>query len=119
AGDPSAEDPDLLVHARMLDVKIQAAPPQRVADLTGPVRSQHDIGCMLGSDRPKLGNGDLEVRENLEQESLEAVVRAVDLVDQQYRRAPGARERPQQRAPQPILPAHEAALAGSWCVRPP
>jgi hypothetical protein len=52
----------------------------------------------FGLDRADLGDGDLEVGEHLEQEGLERLVGAVELVDQQHRRAPGVGlERLQQR----------------------
>jgi hypothetical protein len=46
-------------------------------------------GC--APDRAQLGDGDLEVGQHLEQEGLEGLVGAVELVDQQHRRhgAPG------------------------------
>ena len=43
-------------------------------------------GRRLARDRPDLGDRDLEVGEDLEQERLELVVGAVDLVDQQHDR---------------------------------
>ncbi len=43
-------------------------------------------GRARGPDRPDLGDRDLEVGEQLQQERLELVVGAVDLVDQQHRR---------------------------------
>ena len=48
-------------------------------------------------DRAELGNADLEVGQQLEQERLELLVGAVDLVDQQHRRllaADGGEQRP-------------------------
>jgi hypothetical protein len=41
---------------------------------------------VLGADGAELGDGDLEVGEHLEEEGLEALVGAVDLVDEQHRR---------------------------------
>ena len=48
-------------------------------------------GPLLRADRPELGHRDLEVREHLEQERLELLVGAVDLVDQEH--APARRPR--------------------------
>ena len=63
----------------------------------------HDHGGALArDDRPDLGDRDLEVREQLEQERLELVVGAVELVDQQHDRLLRL-DRVQQR------PAHEKA----------
>jgi hypothetical protein len=39
-----------------------------------------------GPDGPDLGNRDLELGEDFQEKRLEFLVRAVDLVDQQYRR---------------------------------
>ena len=44
------------------------------------------IGRLLGADGADLRDGDLEVGEHLEQERLELLVGAVDLVDEQDRR---------------------------------
>ena len=53
---------------------------------------------MLGLDRAHFRNGDLEVGQHFEQERLERLVGAVDLVDQEHRRAGGiGLERLQQR----------------------
>jgi hypothetical protein len=53
---------------------------------------------VLGADRAQLGDRDLEVGQHLEQERLELLVGAVDLVDQEDRRllpgADGAEQRP-------------------------
>ena len=80
-----AHDPDLLVLARIVDIVIEAAPPQRIAELTGAVRGQDHPGDRGRGDRAELGNADLEVGEDLEQIGLELLVGTVDLVDQQDR----------------------------------
>ena len=46
-------------------------------------RQDHD-GPGLGTDRAHLGNGDLEVAQEFEQECLELVVGPIDLVDEQH-----------------------------------
>ena len=56
-------------------------------DLAGPVRGEDDRGGRLGADRADLGDRHLEVGQQLEQEGLELLVGAVDLVDEQHRRA--------------------------------
>ena len=57
------------------------------------------IGGCVGLDRAELGDGDLEVGQHLEQIGLERLVGAVELVDQQHRRAVDVRlQRLQQRA---------------------
>ena len=70
------------------------------------------------ADRPELGNRDLEVREHLEQEGLELLVRAVDLVDEEHDRLVGV-DRLEQRAPdeelgtEELLLGHRALLRGA------
>ena len=60
-------------------------------DLAGPIRGDDDGRRLVGLDGADLGNGDLEIRKQLEQEGLEFVVGAIDLVDQQHgRRRPVA-----------------------------
>ena len=68
-------------------------------------------GC-VARDRPQLGDRHAGVAEQLEQERLEVVVGAVDLVDQQHR-GPRARvlQRPQQRPPDQVLGAEQLLLA--------
>ena len=66
---------------------VEAAPLERVVQLARAVRGDHDGGRLRGGDRPELGHGDGEVGEHLEQERLELVVGAVELVDQQHRAA--------------------------------
>jgi hypothetical protein len=70
--------------------------------LARAVRRQHHERPPRGPDRAQLGDRDREVGEELEQERLELVVGAVDLVDQQHR-LPLVLERLEQRAPQQEL----------------
>src|SRR5207247_2217588 len=68
-------------------------------------------GAELRLDGPDLGNRDLEVRQQLEQERLELLVRPVDLVDQQDgRRLILVVDRVQQRPPQQELLTEDLAL---------
>ena len=66
--------------------------------LARAVRSDHDYRRRRGLDGAELGNRDLEVGEQLQQITLEFLIRPVELVDEQHRgaRAPVA-ERLQQR----------------------
>ncbi len=84
--DVPADDVDLALEARVLDPVVQAAPLERVVHLAGAVRGQDDERRRRRPDRPQFRNGDGEVGEHLEQERLELVVGAVDLVDQQHGR---------------------------------
>src|SRR4051794_30794207 len=82
---PRADDLRLAVARRVVDPVVQAAALQRVVQLARAVRRQHDDRPVLGADRlAELGDRHLEVRQELEQERLELVVRAVDLVDEQH-----------------------------------
>ena len=65
---------------------IQAAPLQRVVELAGAVRCDDDDRRNRGADRAELGDGDLEVGQQLEEKALELLVRAIELVDEQDRR---------------------------------
>ena len=64
--------------------------------LARAVRRDDDDRRLGGRDRPELRHRDAEVRQHLEQERLELVVGAVELVDQQHRARAGA-DRAQQR----------------------
>ena len=55
-------------------------------------------GGIVAPDRAELGNGDLEVGQQLEEKALEFFVRAIELVDQQDRgMLASVRQRLQQR----------------------
>ena len=56
-------------------------------DLPRAVGGDDDDGRLGGLDGAELGNGDLEIRQHLQQIGLEGLVGAVELVDQQDRRA--------------------------------
>ena len=93
-----------------------AAPLERVVELAGPVRGQHDRGHATRANRPELGNRDLEVREDLEQERLELLVRAVDLVDQEHDRLVRV-DRLEQRPADQELRAEELVLGDRSLLR--
>ena len=91
--------------------------------LARAVRREHHERPPPRGHRPQLGDRDREVGEELEQERLELVVGAVDLVDQQHDVAVGL-ERLEQRPAQQELaaeqlaraprPASAARIASSW-----
>ncbi len=66
------------------DVKMQATPLQRVAEVTLAVRGQDHRRRRDGRDGAELGNRDLEIAEDFQQQRFELGVRFVDLVDQQH-----------------------------------
>src|SRR5262245_59874507 len=67
------------------DVQMQAAALQRIRDFARVVAGQGDERRLTrrlhGAD---FGDRDLEVRQNLEQQRLELMVRLVDLIEQQH-----------------------------------
>ena len=77
---------------------IEAAALERVVDLAGAVRGDDHDRRLVGLHGAELRDRDLEVGQHFEQERLERLVGAVELVDQQHRRAGGVGlERLQQR----------------------
>ena len=75
---------------------VQAATLQRVVQLARAVRRDDRDRRLRGRDPPDLRDGDGEVGEHLEEEGLELVVGAVELVHEQERAAALA-HRPEQR----------------------
>src|SRR6185312_14776634 len=115
---PRADDVRLARARRVVDPVVQAAALQRVVELAGAVRGEDDERTLLGADRlAELGDRHLEVRQELEQERLELVVGAVDLVDEQDDRAvvlDRLEQRPaQQEAAREQLALVDAALGGA------
>ena len=72
------------LRARIADPVVEAAPFEGVVELTGAVGGEDHQRRAAGRDGPDLGDADLEVGEQLEQERLELVVGPIDLVDQQH-----------------------------------
>jgi hypothetical protein len=91
---------------------VEAAPLERVVQLARAVRGQHDQRAAPADHRPDLRDRDREVGEELEQEGLELVVGAVDLVDQEDRRAL-LLQCLEQRAPQQELAPEQLARLGA------
>ena len=67
----------------MVDPVEQAAPLEGVVELARAVRGEDDDRPPARPHRSELGDRDLEVGQHLEQEGLELLVGAVDLVDEQ------------------------------------
>ena len=97
AREPGAHDLGLPLARRVVDPVVEAASLERVVQLARAVGRDDDQRPAGGAHRAELGDRHLEVREELEQEGLELVVGAVDLVDQQHHR-PVVLERLEQRA---------------------
>jgi hypothetical protein len=97
AGDLGEDDLLLALHRRVVDVEVEAAPLERLGELTGVVRREEHERDLLGLDRAELGDRDLVVGEDLEQQRLGLDLDAVDLVDQQHHGVGGG-DRLEQRA---------------------
>ena len=78
-------DLDLALQVRVIDPVVQAPALQRVVQFARPVRRDDDRRGRLGRDTPDLGDRHGELREHLQQERFELVVRAVELVHQEHR----------------------------------
>ena len=101
---PRAHDLDLAVEIRVIDPVVEAPALQRVVQLAGPVRRDHDGRRRERLDLADLGDRDRELREDLQQEGLELVVGPVELVDEQHGVAP-RRGSPRAAAARPGTPA--------------
>src|SRR5207245_10678169 len=64
---------------------LEATAFESVMNFPRPVGREKDVGPVLRGNGAELGNGDLKIRQHLEQKSLELHVGAIDLVDQKYR----------------------------------
>ena len=100
------EDLELALEVGIVDPVIEAAPLQRVVDLARAVRGDDHDRRFGRLDGAELGDRDLEIGQHLQQIGLERLVGAVELVDQQHRRAGGMRAR-----------APRAAAGGSGSAR--
>ena len=103
------DDLDLAVDRRVADPVEERAALERVVQLARAVRGEDHGRLAAGADRAELGDRDLEVGEHLEQERLELLVGAVDLVDQQHDRLVRV-DRLEQRPPDQELGAEELVL---------
>jgi hypothetical protein len=70
-------------------VEVEAAPLQRLGQLTGVVRREEHEGDLVRRDRAQFRNGHLVVGQDLQQERLGLDLDTVDLVDQQDDRLVG------------------------------
>ncbi len=108
AGQADADDLELALGGRIVDPVVEAAALEGVVDLARAVRGHDHDRRLLGPDRADLGDGDLEVREDLQQERLERLVGPIELVDEQDRSAAGRRlEGLQQRPLDQELPGED------------
>ena len=90
---------------------VEAAPLDRIVQVARAVGREHDDRRVRGGDRADLGDRHARLGEQLEQERLEVVVGAVDLVDQEHGRPrAGVLERAQERPPDEVVGAEEVVL---------
>ena len=85
-GQLGPQDCKLLLHIRVLDIQIGAAPPQRLRKRPCPVGGEYHKGkcfCLNGAD---LRDAHLHFGQQLQQKRLEFLVCLVDLIDQQHHR---------------------------------
>ena len=95
----------------VVDPLVQAAALDRVVQVARAVARQHDRRRVRGADRAELRDRHRGLGEQLEQERLEVVVGAVDLVDQQHRGPrPGVLQRLQQRPRDQVVAAEQLLL---------
>ena len=114
-----AHDLDLALGRRVVDPVVQAAALDRVVQVARAVGGEHDDRRVRGPDRAELRDRHRRLGEQLEQERLEVVVGAVDLVDQQHRRPrPGVLERAQQRPADQVVARRTAPPRRAPCRSP-
>ena len=89
----------------------EAAPAQRVRQITGAVAGQDHQRLAARGQGSELGNADLELGEHLQQKRLESLIRAVNFIDQQDARL-GAANRLQQRPLQQKFLGKQIAAQG-------
>src|SRR5450755_1593459 len=103
-GGPAPDDLRDPGGVRVGDPVVQAPALERVVQVPGPVGGQHGDrrqDRLLGAE---LGDGDGRLGQQLEQERLELVVGAVDLVDEQHRGPrPGMQQGGEQRPGQQVF----------------
>jgi hypothetical protein len=86
-GSALANDGQFFLERRVLNPLIKAPALERVMNLARAIGCEDDQWRLKGPHGPELGNGDLEFREQLEEEPFELLVGAIDLVDEQDGRA--------------------------------
>ena len=70
---------------RIVDPVVQASPSQGVVQIAAAVGGEHGDRWRLGDERAEFGHSDRRLAQEFEQQRLEFVIGAVDLVDQQDR----------------------------------
>ena len=86
-GTRGAHDRDRLRQRRVVDPVVEAAALERVVQVARAVRGEDHDRRVRGPEGAELGDRDGRLGEQLEQERLELLVGAVDLVDEEHGRA--------------------------------
>ena len=116
--DPQPHDLNCMLEARIVDPVVQAASLQGVVEISGPVRGKDDNRRDLRGKRADLGDGDSGFGEHLEQERLEFLVGAIDLVDEEYRRVRArVLERLEEGSLDEVLAGEQRLLAQAGALR--
>jgi len=108
-GEPELEDGQLPFSGRVVDPVEEAAALERVVHFAGAVAGENDARRARCPDGAYFRDRHREIAQQLEQERLELLVGAIDLVDQQHGRL-GAliRQRGQERPPEEKLFGEDA-----------
>jgi hypothetical protein len=97
------DDLALALGVGVVEVEVEAATLDGLGELAAGVGGEHDERLLGGRDRPELGDGDLEVRQHLQEQPLDLDVGLVDLVDEQHRRLLSPDRRQQRAGEQELL----------------
>ena len=107
------------VDVGMVDPVVEASALQRVVQVPGAIRGEHGDRRDRGAYRADLRDGDRPLGQQFQQERLEMLVGAVDLVDQQDRRQRArVLHRAQQRPLDEVVPAEQVVGAERVPGRP-
>ena len=86
-GETRGDDLEFLLVVRIIDPVVQAASFQGIVDLAGAVGSDDDHGRVGGVKGAQLGNGDLVIGQEFQEEPFKLLIGAVELVNEEHRGA--------------------------------
>ena len=89
-GDLGEHDGAFALEGRVVEVEEQATPLQSLGEIAGVVGGEEHERDLSGADRPELGDRDLVVGKDLEQERLGLDLETVYLVDEEHDGVGGA-----------------------------
>jgi len=82
---PGPNDFHFLFKARIINPVVKASSFESIAQLAGAIRRENDIRSMLRLNRSQLRDTDLKLGKQLEQKSLERLVRPINFIHEQDR----------------------------------